>query len=105
MRVRNSAYAKDTTDTYTCTYILPTFIISREISIEHPSVGLASLAQLYDFVARAYVAMSRAYVAMSTAIAMCNHLTRKMVPITGRARSFLLFRCFQKQNREEGETE
>ena len=34
--------------------------ISREISIEHPSVGLASLAQLY---------------------------TRKMVPITGRASS------------------
>ena len=36
--------------------------ISREISIEHPSVGLASLAQLYIF-------------------------TRKMVPITGRASS------------------
>ena len=34
-----------------------------------------------------------------------NSYTRKMVPITGRARSFLLFRCFQKQNREEGETE
>ena len=32
-------------------------------------------------------------------------ITRKMVPITGRVRSFLLFRCFQKQNREEGETE
>ena len=38
----------------------------------------------------------------------CNksYITRKMVPIKGRARSFLLFfRCFQKQNREEGETE
>ena len=34
-----------------------------------------------------------------------NSYTRKMVPITGRARLFLLFRCFQKQNREEGETE
>ena len=31
--------------------------------------------------------------------------TRKMVPITGRARSFLLFLDFQKQNREEGVTE
>ena len=30
------------------------------------------------------------------------YITRKMVPITGRARSFLLV---QKQNREEGETE
>ena len=34
-----------------------------------------------------------------------TYITRKMVPITGRARSFLLFRCFQKQYREEGETE
>ena len=32
-------------------------------------------------------------------------ITRKMVPITGRARSFLYFRCFKKQNREVGETE
>ena len=34
-----------------------------------------------------------------------NHgiTTRKMVPITGRARSFLL--VFKNQNREEGETE
>ena len=46
--------------------------ISREISIEHPSVGLASLAQLYIF-------------------------TRKMDPITGRARSFLLFLVFSKK--------
>ena len=30
-------------------------------------------------------------------------ITRKMVPITGRARSFLL--VFKKQNREEGETD
>ena len=28
--------------------------------------------------------------------------TRKMVPITGRARSFLLFLDFTKQNRDEG---
>ena len=42
--------------------------ISREISIEHPSVGLASLAQLFQ---------------------PCL-FTRKMVPITGRARSFIL---------------
>ena len=31
--------------------------------------------------------------------------TRKMVPITGRARSFLLFSEFSQKNREEGETE
>ena len=31
--------------------------------------------------------------------------TRKMVPITGRARSFLYFWSFQKQNREEEVTE
>ena len=31
--------------------------------------------------------------------------TRKMVPITGRASSFLVFLEFSKQNREEGETE
>ena len=39
---RNSAYALWTM-TDTCTYIY----ISRETSIEHPSVGLASLAQLH----------------------------------------------------------
>ena len=40
---RNSAYAVNLTyETYRHTYIY----ISREISIEHPSVGLASLAQL-----------------------------------------------------------
>ena len=40
---RNSAYAVNLT--YRHTYILYIHI-SREISIEHPSVGLASLAQL-----------------------------------------------------------
>ena len=35
------------------TIFLVNIYISREISIEHPSVGLASLAQLY------YVSMSR----------------------------------------------
>ena len=44
-------------------YDIPTYI-SREISIEHPSVGLASLAQLY---------------------------TRKMVPITWRTSPLLVF--------------
>ena len=34
-----------------------------------------------------------------------NIITRKMVPITGRASSFLVFLEFQKHNREEGETE
>ena len=46
---RNSAYALlDTTDIQTHTHIYYIYIhISREISIEHPSVGLASLAQLH----------------------------------------------------------
>ena len=43
---RNSAYAVNLTyDRHTPTYRQHTYI-SREISIEHPSVGLASLAQL-----------------------------------------------------------
>ena len=43
---RNSAYAVNLTyETYRHTYIY----ISREISIEHPSVGLASLAQLLSY--------------------------------------------------------
>ena len=44
---RNSAYAVNLTyETYRHTYIHIYIYISREISIEHPSVGLASLAQL-----------------------------------------------------------
>ena len=44
---RNSAYAVNLTyETYRHTYIYT--YISREISIEHPSVGLASLAQLVN---------------------------------------------------------
>ena len=31
-----------------------------------------------------------------------SYATRKMVPITGRASSFLVFLEFQKHNREEG---
>ena len=41
---RNSAYAFLDHDRHTDIYIYK--YISREISIEHPSVGLASLAQL-----------------------------------------------------------
>ena len=46
--LRNSAYAVNLPyETYRHTYIHIVYIyISREISIEHPSVGLASLAQL-----------------------------------------------------------
>ena len=48
--LRNSAYAVNLTyETYRHIYIP----ISREISIEHPSVGLASLAQLPCSLARA----------------------------------------------------
>ena len=36
---------------------------------------------------------------------LTTNCTKKMVPITGRARSFLLFSEFSKKNREEGETE
>ena len=44
---RNSAYAVNLTyETYRHIYIYT--YISREILIEHPSVGLASLAQLAD---------------------------------------------------------
>ena len=49
MRARNSAYAVNLTyDRHTDrpTYIYIYIYISREISIEHPIVGLASLAQL-----------------------------------------------------------
>ena len=49
--------------------------ISREISIEHPSVGLASLAQL-----------------------------EKWFPLQGERGHSSNFRIFKKQNREEGET-
>ena len=46
---RISAYSVNLTyETYRHTYIY----ISREISIEHPSVGLASLAQLYIIISR-----------------------------------------------------
>ena len=46
--LRNSAYAVNLTyETYRHTYIYIHIYISREISIEHPSVGLASLTQLY----------------------------------------------------------
>ena len=45
--LRDSAYAVNLTyETYRHTYIHIYIYISREISIEHPSVGLASLAQL-----------------------------------------------------------
>ena len=45
--LRNSAYAVNLTyETYRHRYIY--IYISREISIEHPSVGLASLAQLFS---------------------------------------------------------
>ena len=45
--LRNSTYAVNLTyDTYRHIYIY--IHISREISIEHPSVGLALLAQLQD---------------------------------------------------------
>ena len=48
---RNSAYAVNLTyETYRHTYIYTYIYISREISIEHPSVGLASLAQQYMYV-------------------------------------------------------
>ena len=45
---RNSAYAVNLTYDRHTTYDIPTtyIYISREISIEHPSVGLASLAQI-----------------------------------------------------------
>ena len=46
--LRNSAYAVNLTSdrhTYIHTDIHTDIYISREISIEHPSVGLASLAQ------------------------------------------------------------
>ena len=36
-----------------------------------------------------------------TDILQFNYLTRKIVPITGRASLFLVFLDFQKQNREE----
>ena len=49
---------------------------SREISIEHPSVGLASLAQL-----------------------------EKWFPLQGERGHSSYCRSFKKQNREEGETE
>ena len=46
--LRNSAYAVNLTyETYQHTYIY--IYISREISIEHPSVGFASLTQLGYF--------------------------------------------------------
>ena len=45
--LRNSAYAVNLTyETYRHIYIYIYIHISREILIEHPSVGLASLAQL-----------------------------------------------------------
>ena len=50
---RNSAYAFwTTTDTHTYRHI------SREISIEHPSVGLASLAQLISTMVYAIAALA-----------------------------------------------
>ena len=71
--LRNSAYAVNLTyDRHTDNIIY----ISREISIEHPSVGLASLAQL-----------------------------EKWFPLQGERGHSSYFRFFQKQNREEGETE
>ena len=45
---RNSTYAVNLTyEIYRHTYIYTYIYISREISIEHPSVGLASHAQLW----------------------------------------------------------
>ena len=55
-------------------------VISREISIEHPSVGLASLAQLNHNWA------SEASPTLGCSIEISRD-TRKMVPIMGRASS------------------
>ena len=54
--------------------------ISREISIEHPSVGLASLAQSRE------ISIEHPSVGLAS-LAQLTNWTRKMVPIKGRASS------------------